>query len=126
MKKILLFVSALAGMFLAGSCQRENLGPEQTRQQVTFTIEVPAPVQTKAIADGLNVDELIYEVWITKEPKQKDLEGAKRLYQDFADMVYDKDNNRMKADIGFDMVNDQNYTILFWAQKKDKGILRSA
>jgi hypothetical protein len=33
-------------------------------------------------------------------------------------MVYDKDNNRMKADIGFEPVNDQNFTILFWAQKK--------
>ena len=118
MKKILLFASAFAGMFLAGSCQRENLEPEQTGQQVTFTIEVPAPVQTKAIADGLNVDELIYEVWITKEPNQKDLEGAERLYQATADMVYDKDNNRMKADIGFEPVNDQNFTILFWAQKK--------
>ena len=64
MKKILLFASALAGLFLAG-CQRENLEPEQAGQQVTFTIEAPAAMQTKAIADGQNVDQLVYEVWLT-------------------------------------------------------------
>ena len=64
MKKILLFASAIAGLFLT-SCQQENLEPVAGKGQVTFTIEAPAALQTKAIADGLNVNELIYEVWIT-------------------------------------------------------------
>ena len=115
MKKILLFASALAGLFLAG-CQRENLEPVQAGQQVTFTIEAPAALQTKAIADGLNVDELIYEVWITKTPNAETLDGATRLYQAKTGMTYDDANKRMKANITLDLVNDQNFTVLFWAQ----------
>ena len=121
MKKILLFASALAGLFLAG-CQRENLEPEQAGQQVTFTIEAPAAMQTKAIADGLNVDELIYEVWITKTPNAKTLDGATRLYQAKTGMTYDDANKRMKANITLDLVNDQNFTVLFWAQKEGIGV----
>ena len=113
MKKILLFASALAGLFLAGSCQRENLEPEQAGQQVTFTIEAPAAMQTKAIADGQNVDQLVYEVWLT--PTLGDLEnGAQKLYQGTADMVSDGTVN--KADLTLDLVNDQKFTVLFWAQ----------
>ena len=118
MKKILLFASAFAGLFLAASCQQEKLEPEVAGNgQVTFTVEAPAALQTKAIADGLNVDQLIYEVWITgATPNQADLSQAVRLYQATTDMVQDGD--RMKANITLDLVNDQNFTVLFWAQKK--------
>ena len=115
MKKILLFASALAGLFLAGSCQRENLEP-QADKQVTFTIEAPAAMQTKAIADGQNVDQLIYEVWITGQNQNvTDLSGATRLYQ--ATTAMEQDGGRMKANITLDLVNDQNFTVLFWAQQ---------
>ena len=122
MKKILLFDSALAGLFLAASCQQEMLEPEVAEKgQVTFTIEAPAAIQTKAIADGLNVDQLIYEVWITgATANQDDLSNATRLYQATTDMVQDGD--RMKANITLDLVNDQNFTVLFWAQKKGIGV----
>ena len=115
MKKIFLLASAIVGLFLT-SCQQENLEPVAGKGQVTFTIEAPAALQTKAIADGLNVNELIYEVWITgATPNQKDLSNATRLYQARTDMVQDGD--RMKANITLDLVNDQNFTVLFWAQK---------
>ena len=112
MKKILLFASALAGLFLAG-CQRENLEPVQTGQQVTFTIEAPAAMQTKAIADGQNVDQLVYEVWLT--PTLGNLEtDAQKLYQAVAPMTSDGTVN--KAELTLDLVNDQKFTVLFWAQ----------
>ena len=120
MKRILLFASAIVGLFLT-SCQQENLEPVAGNGQVTFTVEAPAALQTKAIADGLNVDELIYEVWITgATPNQDDLSQAVRLYQATTDMV--QDGNRMKANITLDLVNDQNFTVLFWAQKKGIGV----
>ena len=113
MKKILLFASALAGLFLAASCQQENLEPVQAGQQVTFTIEAPAAMQTKAIADGQNVDQLVYEVWLT--PTLGDLEnGAQKLYQATTEMVSDGTTN--KAELTLDLVNDQKFTVLFWAQ----------
>ena len=117
MKKIFLLASAIVGLFLT-SCQQENLEPVAGKGQVTFTIEAPAALQTKAIADGLNVNELIYEVWITgATPNQKDLSNATRLYQARTDMKYDEANTRMYANITLDLVNDQNFTVLFWAQK---------
>ena len=117
MKKIFLLASAIVGLFLT-SCQQENLEPVAGNGQVTFTIEAPAALQTKAIADGLNVNELIYEVWITgATPNQKDLSNATRLYQARTDMKYDEANTRMYANITLDLVNDQNFTVLFWAQK---------
>ena len=112
MKKILLFASALAGLFLAG-CQRENLEPVQAGQQVTFTIEAPAAMQTKTIADGQNVDQLVYEVWLT--PTLGNLEAsAQKLYQAVAPMT--SDGNVNKAELTLDLVNDQRFTVLFWAQ----------
>ena len=112
MKKILLFASALAGLFLAG-CQRENIEPVQAGQQVTFTIEAPAAMQTKAIADGQNVNQLVYEVWLT--PTLGNLEtGAQKLYQAVAPMTSDGTVN--KAELTLDLVNDQKFTVLFWAQ----------
>ena len=72
MKKILFFSSVLAGLFLAGSCQREQLEPSQVSGNVTFTVEVPAGIETKSISDGTNVDQLIYEVWMTDDQGKAD------------------------------------------------------
>ena len=113
MKKLMLFASALAGLFLAASCQQENLEPAAKGNAVTFTVEAPAALQTKAIADGMNVDELIYEVWITNG-QTNDLSGAQKLYQSSTEMF--KEDGKNKATVTLDLVNDQNYTVLFWAQ----------
>ena len=106
MKKIFLIVSALAGLFLAASCQQENLEPVAGGTTVTYTVEAPGALQTKAIADGTNVDELIYEVWY----------GDQKLYQNSTTMAVDPADGRNKAKVTLDLVNDQTYTILFWAQ----------
>ena len=66
MKKLLYCAVALAGLFAAASCQQESLEPVQETGAVTFTVEAPAALQTRAIADGLNVNELVYEVWLTE------------------------------------------------------------
>ena len=113
MKKLMLFASALAGLFLAASCQQENLEPAAKGNAVTFTVEAPAALQTKAIADGMNVNELIYEVWITNG-QTNDLTGAQRLYQSSTEMF--KEEGKNKATVTLDLVNDQTYTVLFWAQ----------
>ena len=106
MKKIFLIASALAGLFLAASCQQENLEPVGGGTTVTYTVEAPGALQTKAIADGTNVDELIYEVWY----------GDQKLYQNSTAMAVDPADGKNKAKVTLDLVNDQTYTILFWAQ----------
>ena len=104
MKKILLFASALVGLFLAVACQHENL--EVADNTVTYTVEAPGTLQTKAIADGTNVDELIYEVWY----------GSEKLFQSSTSMAVDPADGKNKATVTLDLVNDQTYTVLFWAQ----------
>ena len=114
MKKFMLFASALAGLFLAASCQQENLEPVGKGNTVTYTVEAPGALQTKAIADGMNVNELVYEVWITSANGTTNLNGAQKLYQATAEMFHEDGKN--KATITLDLVKDQHYTVLFWAQ----------
>ena len=111
MKKLMLFASALAGLFLAASCQQENLEPVGKGNTVTFTVEAPAALQTKAIADGMNVDEVIYEVWINSGANKT---LTQKLYQSSTPMF--KEDGKNKATVTLDLVNDQSYTVLFWAQ----------
>ena len=59
MKKFIFSLSALAALLLAGSCQRENLEPVEQGGTVTYTVQVPGALATKAAGDY----ELIYEVY---------------------------------------------------------------
>ena len=122
MKKLIYCAAALAAMIFAGSCQQENLEPVAQENTVTYTVEIPE-VLTKTIGDGLNVDELIYEVWKTEAADERDLvtEGkAIRLYQDKTSLVV-RDGVR-KAVVTLNLVQDQEYTILFWAQVAGTGV----
>ena len=117
MKKILLFASALAGLFLAGSCQRETLEPEQMAGTVKFTVEAPGAIATKTIADGMNVNEVHYEVY-------KNVDGVDHALLDpdsepMAKGVVAMENK--KANITLDLLQDQKYTVIFWAQVEGTG-----
>ena len=118
MKKIVYCAAALATMIFAGSCQQENLEPVAQENTVTYTVELP-DVQTKAIGDAATVDELIYEVWKTETANVRNLTDpaakATRLYQDRTALV--QRNGKTCAVVTFNLVQDQEYTILFWAQK---------
>ena len=111
MKKILLFASALAGLFLAG-CQRENLEPEQMAGAVKFTVEAPGAIATKTIADGQNVDVVHYAVYKTNSDETHAIEVPTEspLAQGFVEM------SGKKANINFNLLQDQKYTVIFWAQ----------
>ena len=122
MKKILLFASALAGLFLAGSCQRENLEP--AGNTVTFTVEAPGAIATKGtinagatIADGTNVNEVHYAVYKTHSGVDYSIDDSGAidgpLAQGFVPM------EGLRASINFDLLQDQEYTVIFWAQVKD-------
>ena len=112
MKKILLFASALAGLFIAGSCQRENLEPVQQGNTVTYTVTVPDALATKGIGDNVaNVNTLHYEVYRTAVAETVTFTDADRLlYHKTATVT----NGTAKIEL--ELVNDQNFTVLFWAQ----------
>ena len=111
MKKILLFASALAGLFLAASCQQENLEPVMSGNTVTYTVQVADAVATKAIGDDVTaVNELVYEVYRTAAEKTTTFKNADNLlYHRTAEI----DNG--VATIELEFVNDQYFTVLFWA-----------
>ena len=116
MKKFLLFASAFAGLFLAASCQQETL---ETYGEgiVTFSVTAPGELDTRAIADGVNVDEVHYAVYKTDSGVANSLDNPDEtpLAQGYVPM------SNKKATLELDLLQDQNYTILFWAQVAGKG-----
>lgn len=111
MKKFTFFAAALASLFLAGSCQQENLEPDAAAETVTITVELPQQ-QTKAIGDAETVTELIYEVWNTDSEGKLVGEQLTHRSVDLSGTTYD---------LYLDLLNGHNYAILFWAQVKDAG-----
>ena len=118
MKKILLFASALAGLFLAGSCQRENLEPMESANTVTYTVQVPGALSTKTIGENVAaVTELVYEVYRTEATSSDDFTKTEtRLFQNTATIT------NGTATVEFELVNDQNFRVLFWAQVPGNGV----
>ena len=104
MKRILLFASALAGLFAAASCQQENLEPE-VKGGVTYEITLPAAPQTKG-ETGYDLYDLHYEVY-----RIDDTEPV-FLYHNRVDMP------KKGLELPLDLLNDQTYTVIFWAQEK--------
>ena len=111
MKKILFFASALAGLFLAASCQRESLEPEVSGNVVSYTIQVPGALSTKVIGENVSaVNELVYEVYRTEATAADDYTQTEtKLFRKTAVI---KDGT---ATVDFELVNNQNFRVLFWA-----------
>ena len=113
MKKILLFASALAGLFLAASCQQENLEPVETGTTVTYTVQIPGTISTKAIGATVTaVTELIYEVYRI----DADTAEETRLYQKTTSLT------NGSATVELELVNNQDFRVLFWAQVPENGV----
>ena len=113
MKKLIYCAAALATLLFAGSCQRENLEP--VGGPVTFTVTAPGDLDTRAYADGENVNEVHWAVYKTYEAPNA-LDGTDGpLAQGVVPMA------NKKASVELDLLQDQDYTILFWAQVKDAG-----
>ena len=105
MKKLIFLASALAGLFFAASCQQENLEPVEQTEAVTYSVQVPEAIATKASGDGFT---LHYEVYrqddVTSLDKAPVYEGTKTFVNG-------------SADVELEFVKDQEFTVLFWAQQ---------
>ena len=104
MKNIIFSLSALAALLLAGSCQRENLEPVEQGGTVTYTVQVPGALATKAAGDY----ELIYEVYRQAQVGT----GADPIYEG------KKTFSGNSVDLPLEFVKGQNFVVLFWAQKE--------
>ena len=106
MTKTLYILSALAGLLLAGGCQREGLECVGGAETVSYTVQVPECLAVKAGAgDGFTV---YYEVY-----RDGDLDeaGVAPVYEGQEEFV----DGTATLDLKF--AKEQDYTVLFWAQK---------
>lgn len=108
----LLYLVAVAGLLIfALSCQREDLGPAGETCTLTYKVELPLEFDTKAAAAYKGgVNQLIYEVHYKKG------EEYIKLYQQEAVI------QNGSVELPVELVRDQDYMVLFWAQVKDKNI----
>ena len=109
MKKLIYCATALVAALFAASCQREMHEPV-AEGGVTYTITLPEAVQTKGNG-GYQDYSLHYEVYKTIDAAE--LPTASRLFEKSVDFTGNT------ATVSLDLLNDQDYTVLFWANKKD-------
>ena len=108
MKKLLFSVVAFATLLFAASCQQENLEPVAGDGTVTYSVQMPGAIATKAVGDDLAADyELIYEVYRAGEI---DVLDAEPLYEGTTSF------NGNVATVQLQFVKRQEYKVLFWAQ----------
>ena len=106
MKKLISVATFIALVILAASCQRENLEPVGG-QYVTYKVSVSETMATKAI-EGLT---LHYEVYRTEGEKVSVTSADTPLYHRTKAV-----NPDGSVTLDVEILNEQNFTVLFWAQ----------
>lgn len=108
MNKNLFKTFAIAAMaVIAGACAKEN---EQLAGPSNVTFEVSTPeIATKAIGDGMTATKLYYQVF--------DAEG--NVIDGLG--VQNKDLVAGKTTVSFQLIKDQTYNFVFWAQTAEAG-----
>lgn len=110
MKKIFIIAAAALGL-LVTACQKELVkGTSDSDAKVSFTVEIPDVIQTKAMAQAEEVDIVYYEIWNS--------DWTKRLYPAQGELASAEVSQRM-ASIDVSVIVDQTYNFIFWAQDKD-------
>lgn len=106
MKRFISLAAAAAMIFGAASCQKEPVFGQEGDTMVTFSVEIPAEITTKAdMSDGTTVDELIVEAWSDGKRSQR-----------WTFNVTSPGSKQFVAQL--DLLKGMTYDILFWAQKK--------
>lgn len=108
MKKLFTYLAvAMLGM-AAAACQKEVGVAEAGKGNVVFTIETPG-VSTKAIGDGENVDIVYYEIYKAEEGHKNSVKGGDPLIKGSTKV------SGKHAELTLNLLQDQNYVALFWA-----------
>lgn len=109
MNKNLFKTFAIAAMaVLAGACAKEQVGQEEQTGMVTFEVENPVAV-TKAIGDGMTAKHLYYQVF---DANGNPIAGLP---------VQTKKLTSLKTTVSFQLIKDQKYNFVFWAQTPTSG-----
>lgn len=119
MKKIISFVAAVSVMTVC-ACQKETSVDysDKNLQEVTFTVELPGTLQTKAqnLGNGKTATKLYYAIY----KGSSDEEGAQVVRVDPKNTPAQPITlNDLKAEVTFKLVKNYKYDIVFWAQAED-------
>lgn len=112
MKNLFFYLSVAMIGVAAASCQKEVAVENPGDGNVTITIQTPG-VETKAIADGLNVDIVYYEIYKNEEGHKNSLTGTP-LVDGTVEM------SGKEASLSLNLLQGQEYVGLFWAQVNGK------
>lgn len=120
MNKNLFKTFAIAAMaVLAGACAKEQVGSADGETvEMTFNVDVPeATITTKGLSDAAQVDELVFQVFLTgtKDEKKHSINTPVPELTQVVPVV-DK-----KATVKVNLVKGQRYSYAFWAQSKGTG-----
>ena len=109
MKKFFLYVSAVSAMMLAGACQKEVAKPASKGEvPVTFSLELPTAVETKAMSKAELTNIVYYEIW--------NADWSRMLYPVDKSALASEEVRDCKATVELTLVSDQTYNFIFWAQ----------
>ena len=108
MKKLFIYLSVAVLGIAAASCQKELAVAEGGKGNVSITIQTPE-VATKAIADGMNVNIVHYEIYKNETGHKNSLTGAP-LIKGTVPM------SAKGASLTLNLLQGQEYVGLFWAQ----------
>ena len=112
MKKLFFYLSVAMIGVAAASCQKEVAVENPGDGNVTITIQTPG-VETKAIADGLNVDIVYYEIYKGEDGHKNSLTGSPLIKNSVA-------MSGKCATLNLNLLQGQEYVGLFWAQVNGK------
>ena len=112
MKKLFFYLSVAMLAVAAVSCQKEMVMADGENGNVTLTIQTPE-VATKAIADGMNVDIVYYEIYKAEAGHKNSLSGEP-LIKNTVQMT------AKGASLTLNLLQGQEYVGLFWAQVDGK------
>ena len=112
MKKLFTYLSVAMLAVAAVSCQKEMV-VEEGNGNVTFTIQTPE-VATKAIADGMNVNIVHYEIYKNEAGHKNSIDGGTPLIKGTTKMT------AKGASLTLNLLQGQSYVGLFWAQVDGK------
>ena len=108
MRKIIYSTAVMVFAFFAASCQQENLEPVVGGNTVTYTVQMPGSIQTKAInAEDYILNYEVYRAGEVSNPK------ASAVYEGTADF------NGGTANFELEFVKNQSFVVLFWAQTNE-------
>ncbi len=101
--------AAAAMAVLALACAKEPVTGDGQTVEATFDVDVPGVMATKAIGDGMTASQLYYQVF---DEKSNPIEGLG---------VQTKKMNSGQTTVTFQLVKDQTYNFVFWAQTPTEG-----